>query len=167
MTIVFHTRSFTLFFFWKYIIRRLSVDALELFAARCYFSATDLRIGNLYLLTFTSETHFIAKVETVQLCRNFFPSRFWQQSVAPSFTVYCPSQHTRTGPVWYLSGLTGWAGCGILQRERHGTRQSTPASLLRTTRIIRQSSTWLFHIHLMDYFLRYMPMLMPLIPLKQ
>jgi len=56
-----------------------------------------------------------------------------------------PSQHTHTGPVWDLSGFAGWAGRGILQWERHGTRQSTPASLQRTTRI-RQSSTWLFHI---------------------
>ena len=48
-----------------------------------------------------------------------------------NFKIQFPSQHTRTAPVWDLSGLTGWAGRGILQRERHGTRQSIPASLQR------------------------------------
>ena len=57
-----------------------------------------------------------------------------------------PSQHTRTGPVWDLSGLTGWDGRGILQRERHGTRQSTGVSLQRhlpPTRARHSVNLWL------------------------
>jgi len=47
--------------------------------------------------------------------------------IAPQVCQY-PSQHTRMGPVWKLSGFAGWVPCGILQRERDGTCQSTPAA---------------------------------------
>jgi len=72
-----------------------------------------------------------------------------------------PSQHTHTGPVRDLSGFAGWDGHGILQRERHGTRLSTPVSLQRRAFLsagCHRPIDWLIGLLLiMDCFL-YMPM---------